>query len=289
MKTVYIDVYFLINFTVDIISLYFAAIFSKIPSSSRRVIISALIGSIIAIVTLLMPEIMILKMLVGGFGLLIMGFIAPRHIRFGRRIKFLLSFLIFEALVGGIVSMLWSYLDRYLSPDLIDSLGGAVNRRLLIFSLIILLSIGVFKMIVSFFSNIECEGSVEVEISFLGVKKKIEAFVDSGNLAIDPMDMRPILLIKKDAAAGFLPQSIIELSDPDKIDREARKRIRLVPLTRGGGTHVLTGIKADSVSVIRNGTQEEIAVTVVIDKEGGSFGGFDALMPSAALQNAYSR
>ena len=35
MKTLYIDVYFLINFTVDLLSLYFGALTAKIKSSVK--------------------------------------------------------------------------------------------------------------------------------------------------------------------------------------------------------------------------------------------------------------
>ena len=141
-------------------------------------------------------------------------------------------------------------------------------------------------MLVSFFSNNQSEGSALLEISFLDNTAVMGAFVDSGNLAIDPMDMSPIVLIKKEAAKSFLPENIIELSNIDSLDRKIKKRIRLIPITRGGETHVLIGVKPDSVKVVNGDCREEIKVTVAIDKEGGSFGGFEALMPSAALSNA---
>jgi hypothetical protein len=64
-----------------------------------------------------------------------------------------------------------------------------------------------------------------------------------------------------------------------------RKRIRLIPISRDGKTHVLTGVKIDSVRAVSGGVYEDVAVTVAIDKEGGDFGGYEALMPSAALCN----
>ena len=141
-------------------------------------------------------------------------------------------------------------------------------------------------MLISFFSNNESEGSVDLEISFREKMTKVSAFVDSGNLAIDPMDMSPVVLLKKDMAKDILPENIINLCDVDSLDRETKKRIRLIPVTRGGHTHVLVGIKADSVKLVRGDNSEELFVTVAIDKEGGSFGGYKALMPSAALDNA---
>ena len=286
MRTIYIDVYFLINFTVDILSLYFAAIFSKIPTTAKRLVISSILGATVAVIAVFLPEIPLIKFSVATVGLLLMGYIAPKPINIRRKIKFIFAFLIFTALTGGAVTFMWSFFDKYFSGRIYGAIGGVVNRKTLLLSIILLLSIGVFKMIVSFFSNNESEGSVELEISFLNNKTKVSAFIDSGNLAIDPMDMSPVLLIKEDMAKTILPENIIHLCDIDSLDRNIKKRIRLIPISRGGVTHVLVGVKTDGVYVINDGKKEEVTVTLAVDKEGGTFGGFSALMPSAALDNA---
>ena len=287
LRTLYIDVYFLINLTVDIISLYFATILSKTPTTTRRLIIASVMGALSAVGVIFLPEIPLLKLILGGLGLLFMGMITPKGVSFRRKIRFTMAFLVFEALVGGGVSLIWNLFDKYLSHFFNSADGGALNRKMLFLSLIVLLCIGVFKMLVSFFSNIESEGSVDVEISFLDSRTTVSAFIDSGNLAKDPMDMSPVLLIKKDLAKSILPENIIELSKIDELDRAVKKRIRLIPLSRGGQTHVLVGVKADTVRIKCGDGYEELRVTIAIDKEGGSFGGYMALMPSAALDNAF--
>ena len=287
LRTLYIDVYFLINLTVDIISLYFATILSKTPTTTRRLIIASVMGALSAVGVIFLPEIPLLKIIFGGLGLIFMGMITPKGVSFRRKIKFTMAFLVFEALVGGGVSLIWNLFDKYLSHFFNSADGGALNRKMLFLSLIVLLCIGVFKMLVSFFSNIESEGSVDVEISFLDSKTTVSAFIDSGNLAKDPMDMSPVLLIKKDLAKMILPENIIELSNIDGLERTVKKRIRLIPISRGGETHVLVGVKADTVRIKRGDGFEELRVTIAIDKEGGSFGGYMALMPSAALDNAF--
>ena len=286
MRTLYIDVYFLINYTVDILSLYFAAMFSKTPTTTRRLIISSLLGALVAVIAVFLPEIPIVKFCIATLGLLLMGYIAPKPMKLRRKIKFILSFLIFTALTGGAVTFIWDLFDKYAKNIFTEVSGGAVNRKMLVLSIILLLSIGVFKMIISFFSNNESEGSVDLEITFLENTAKVSAFIDSGNLAVDPMDMSPVLLIKEDVAKNILPENIIDLCDIDSLDRKVKKRIRLIPVSRGGATHVLVGVKADGVCVINGENKEEVKVTLAVDKEGGSFGGYGALMPSAALDNA---
>lgn len=285
MKTLYIDVYFLINFTVDILSLYFAAIFSKVPSTTKRLIVSSLIGAFIAVIAVFLPELPMLRLFISGAGLFLMGYIAPKKVKLKRKIKFIISFIIFSALTGGAVTFTWSIFDKFAHNLFKDAQGGSVNRKTLLLSIILLISIGVFKMIISFFSTNESERSAELEINFLNNTSVISAFVDSGNLAVDPMDMSPVILIKENVAKTILPENIIHLCDIDSLDRNLKKRIRLIPISRGGATHVLVGVKTDGVYLIKGEKREEIRVTIAVDKEGGTFGGFGALMPSAALDN----
>ena len=138
-------------------------------------------------------------------------------------------------------------------------------------------------MIVAIFSNNQSSKSKELEIEVAGKSIRAEALVDSGNLALDPMDMRPVMLIKKSCASALLPEEVIELTDPDKLTKEMRKRIRLIPISMGGKTRVLTGVRVDKVKVIGDTRESEIIATLAIDKEGGNYGGFELLVPSAAL------
>ena len=112
MRTLYIDVYFLINFTVDLLSLYFAACFSKMPTSTKRLIISSAVGAFIAVAVVFLPEYPMLKFILATGGLFVMGFIAPKPATIKRKLKFIFAFIIFESLLGGAVSFLWGILDK---------------------------------------------------------------------------------------------------------------------------------------------------------------------------------
>ena len=170
MRTFYIDVFFLVNATVDILSLYFSAIFSKVPASSRRIILSGFLGALVSVFITLCLENTFSKICFSILGLFLTCFFATRPVSLRRKAKFLFSFIIFEALFGGLISFVWGIFDTYLY-NIFNNVGkSAVNRKMLYFSIIIFFAIGVFKMLISFFSNIESEGSVELEISFLNKK-----------------------------------------------------------------------------------------------------------------------
>lgn len=280
MQTLYIDVYFLLNFTVDLISAFFALRLSKLDSSMKRLVIFSGALSLFSVLMIFMEQMLLLKYLLSCLVLIPSSFIIVYGVSFKRRVKYILSFIIFEGLVGGFASFLWEILDKYLK-------GGeeveVENSRLLFFGVIVLLSVGVFKMIVSFFSHVESAGSVKIRIEFIDKVVTCDAFVDSGNMATDPMDMRPVLILKPTLAKKLLPSNVIELCDVDSIDKEIRRRIRLIPISGATGVRVLTGVRPDKVHVISDGGEEEIFVTLAIDKEGGDFGGFLALMPSVAI------
>ena len=284
MQTLYIDVYFLLNFTVDVLSSFFALRLSKLSGSLIRLILSSLVLASFSILSLFIEEYIFLKYFLAVLSLFISSFIIIYKVSLKRRIKYIFSFIIFEGLVGGFTSFLWEILDKYLKGGIEEV--ELENSRLLFFAIIVLLSIGVFKMIVSFFSHIECEGSVKIKIEIAGRSVICDAFVDSGNMATDPMDMRPVLIIKPSLALRVLPKNVVELSNIDGIDREIQRRIRLIPISGATGVKVLVGVRPDRVSVIRKDSNEEIFVTLGIDKEGGDFGGYPALMPSVAICDA---
>ena len=283
MRTLYIDVFFLINFTVDILAAYLSSRLLRIRVSARRLMAIGAIGALVACLDLFV-EARYLHMILTAAFFLTYAFMVPRGVTAARRIKALLAFIGAEIMIGGTVSFGYTLLDKYLAPYLSGAEGGSENRGALIFSILILFAIGVSRLFMFVFTGTGSEKSVKIRIEIEDLFIEAEALVDSGNLVRDPMNLNPVLFIKKGVARKLLPENVVELTGVDGIPERYRKRIRLIPVTRGGATHVMTGIKPDLVTI--EGKKGELGVTIAIDKEEGSFGGYDALMPSAALSDA---
>lgn len=286
MKTLYIDIYFLINFTVDIVALYFAALLSKVRTTNIRLIISATMGAFFACVSVFIDSV-VLNVCGTIIVLFLLIFISCGKVMIRRACIFGGSFLVFASLIGGFVSYFWELMSRLFEKYIIPN--DQINRKVLFLAAIILLSIGVFKMFITVINTSNTNSSVVFQIE---IEKKLyesEAMVDTGNLAIDPMSMRPVFIIKKSFARKFLSDDIIELSNIDGIPATMKKRIRLIPISRSGETHVLFGIRPDSVRVKTDKGYEEIDVTIAIDKEGGDYGGYLGLMPGTAVQNVNTK
>ena len=285
MTTLYVDVYFLINFTVNILSMFLSSKFLHIRTTVIRLIIGGIVSSALAIIYILMPSSFFFR--IAGFIVFVLfeGGIISKNVSIIRRIKFISLLVVCECLIGGMVHYGYVLLDEYFYDMLSDIEGNAENRKALLFSLIILLIIGAFKILIMLFSGEKNIKRAEIKIEIEGFTAETEALIDSGNLVCDPLNMCPVVFIKKKFAKKILPQNIIELSHIDDLKSGYRKRIRLIPITRNGSTHVLTGVKADKVFIKIGQQEEEINVTVAIDKEEGDFGGYEALVPSSALDD----
>lgn len=283
MVTFYVDIYFLINFTVDTLAIVFASAFSGVPQRKGRTIVGAMFGSSFAVITVLLPENIVLKLVGGTLGFMAVVMICSGDVSNVRKARFGASFLIFCAVLGGMVTYLFDLFERMLGNSLFELSEDGINRKLLLIAVAILIAIGLFKLIVALFSGRAISGSITVKIHLLGETFEGEGLIDSGNLACDPMDGAPVILVKENVAEVFLPDSVISLSAPDALPLDFKKRIRLIPITGVGGSRVLTGIKPDKTELKLGEKFEEIRATIAIDREGGDFGGYGMLVPMAAV------
>ncbi len=286
LQTFYIDVFFLINFTVDILALYVAVRVIHARTKMWRLSLAALLGAGVAVADAFLYSLPILRAILFAVSLVACSLIAFSASGARRRIKFIAIFFTVELLLGGAVSFFYSALD-----GLFDSLGitveGVENRKALILAVLVLISIGIIRLLIMIFTDILGEKTVRVSITVADTTVEAEAMIDSGNLVKDPMNMHPVLFIKPALALRLVPRCVAELNDLDLLDNDYRRRIRLIPVTRVGGTHVMTGVKPDRVVVTRGRVSEEIDFTIAIDKEGGTYGGYEALLPIAVIRDAF--
>ena len=87
-----------------------------------------------------------------------------------------------------------------------------MNKKAIIFSLIILLIIGALRLFIMMFSEGINEKSTRIRIELGDKAVEVDALIDTGNLVKDPMNMNPVIFVKKSSAGVIFPQSVIELS-----------------------------------------------------------------------------
>ncbi len=280
MKTIYIDVYFLINFTVDLLALYFSAFFMKIKASNIRLVLGSCVGGLYAVFGVLFIESPWIMYPLSIVLLIIMCLVAVGGIGFLRFLKYGVSFFLFQTVIGGLVYGGYCALNSMLGDFKLDDVGGE-NKNLLLLSLLVLLSIGVLKIIISLLGNVRSEKSVRVIIKYKESEECFDAFVDSGNLARDPIDKTPVMLLNEKV---FFKIFDIDLRDADKLLTDVKKRIRIIPVSFGGVNKILYAIRADRVYCEVKNKREELNLLVACD-DSGTFNGYCALIPLVAMED----
>lgn len=280
MQVFYVDVYFLLNFTVDIIALYISLGFLHIKSALFRITAISAIGSVFAVADTLIDLPIVSAILLIAL-VLIVYFYAGVGASRGRRAKLIIVFMGIMMLIGGIVSYLYGVMDRYFGNQE-EYIGGGENRYALQISLIILLAIGVLRLFIVTFSTEKSKESVRLRITFENKSCECDALVDSGNLVKDPMNLNPVIFIKPSVAKKIIPEEILELSHLDSLGAGITKRIRLIPVTMSGETHVMTGIIPDRIEFV--GSSGTVEATIGLDREGGTYGGYEALLPYRLIE-----
>ena len=282
MRVLYIDVYFLINFTVDLLALYFSALLLHFPIHRWRLAFSAVIGAAFAVVAVLLYDRTLPVLFLSILSLIGMTVLTGKGGRGFRRMRLALLFLLLQMLIGGIVH--WGY--RFLAEKLknLKIEGGIENRKLLYLSVLILLAIGILRISISLLSHTGSADSREVEIVIAGKRFQANALVDSGNLLRDPMDGSAVVLIKPCVARHLLPPAFLN-EDVSALTEEYQKRLRLIPVRMVGAQRILFGIRPDAFFVLKGKTKEPVRVLIAYDKEEGDYGGYAVLIPSAILDH----
>lgn len=285
MRTLYVDVYFLINFTVDILALYFASVFSKCPAKVHRLIISSFLGAFYAVFATVFLTNEKLSLFFSAVILVGIVWISSKGISIYRKIKFSVAFFLFQILIGGLVYYGYCMLDRLFENFEYSSAGGE-NKNLLLLSLIILLAIGFLKLAFSFLGSVRSEKNAKISVFYLEREFSFDALVDTGNLAVDPLDKTPVMLINSKLCKMIFGFKITK-ETVETCDSEIKKRIRIIPASFGGNKKILYGIKPDSAYVITKKRKEKISVIIAVNNEENDFGGYDALIPFAALEDVF--
>ena len=276
LKTLYIDVYFLINFTVDLLSLYFGALLAKVKSSVKRLIASSFISGFFACVIVLSGADGLLYVIALVLNALVITIVFCGKITLIRQVKLFLAFLIFETLIGGFVTFIYSALDQYFYPLFNAGAIGAENKNLIILALLIMITYGILRLILIIFSGSREETNTRIRISILGKEATTDALVDSGNLLRDPIDSSAVVIVKRSAINNIIGSK--KITD----DERFKTRIRIIPIKTLTEEKILIGIKSDFIAINdRNFTFEN--TVIAIDEEEGSFAGYSALLPSCFL------
>ena len=279
MKTIYIDVYFLLNFTVDLLAIYFASKIIRVNIKNIKLLLISFIGAMYSVLDVLISLNILLRALLFLFVSFIVILVMGRKISLGRRIKLFIAFFILMALIGGLVYFLYSLLARCFEYQ---PTAEPQNRKLLILSILIIASFSIIKLISALFARARSGKSAAVSIRLLDKRIACEALVDTGNLLKDPIDSTPVMMITRRIAERIMPHGIPE--DVSSVHGELKRYVRIIPITKGKERVMCLGFLPEYSEVKVKNRWERVKLIFVIDNDVADFGGFAALIPASVLE-----
>lgn len=280
METVYADVYFIVNFSMDVLALFITGKILHLPQRILRICFAGAIGSAYAVLTLAFRgQSSPISLLLSALLPLLMTYVA---FGYGRLKGFLKSTAVFWLVsfgMGGIMTALY-----YFAGSIAKSKGIYINGTtytiysdipLWLFLLVACLCAiftSVWNRLASRTARLEW---VELEIKEGQRQIKTRAMCDSGNLVIEPLGAREVIFIAPRVTKSLFPH-LREWGRGDFFQKTEPSRIRIVPYATVGGEGLMYAYLPDAIII--NG--EEKRACICQAREGmKDFNGYDAIVP----------
>ena len=261
----YADVLFAINFSMDFLSLFLCSILLHLRIKRIRAVLSSLIGAAYAFFQMVISLGVISTILSGVAVAMIMILVAFSYQNLRRALSQVAVYLLVTALLGGVMSALYSLMNRALSSFIESySYDKAYDtaRLWIIISLTAVISVILSKILVSK-KDVK---SAEITVFIKERKFNLTALVDSGNMLRDPLSGKCVILVSEGSEIG---------QEIEKFEEIYKKYI---PYRDVNGEGLLKGISPNEIII--NGKSVSAIVATVKSK---SFDGNDALLPSALM------
>lgn len=290
VQDVYIDLLFLINFSMDYLCLYVCAKVLHKKQRLLRMIIAAALGGIYSVISLFLVFSAPVNLISDALFCLVISAVA--FAEKGRRISSTLIcgflFVGISMMTGGAMTAIFNLLNRLDLPlDAIDGDGISTYLFAIIAAIAGIISLRSGELISRKSSIKECE----LTVTLSGRSVTVNALSDSGNLVRDPLSGRSVVLIDRSSLEKIADLSVFDDFLLGKLPPEASliKRLRIIPIKTAGGRSSLCAAIPErltaKLTTKKNKTAEiELDALIAPSDIGKSAEGCQAIIPSEILK-----
>ncbi|MBQ8344875.1 MAG: sigma-E processing peptidase SpoIIGA [Clostridia bacterium] len=288
-QTVYVDLLFLINFSMDVLALYLTArILSRRPKL-WRLLLAGCVGGLYSCLALFSPLNGFSALSVDLLVCLLLGWITFFS-RKGQRsvLPPLLTFPAVSMALGGVMTALFTLLNRLHLP-LDTQTGDGDGISVWLFALLAAVSALLTLFGGRFFAK---RGSIkEAELTIVVGDRSIclTALTDSCNLLCEPISGKPCVVAEIGCFRGLLPDSVLHAAERKQLPPlETMKGLsgagfRLIPAQTASGEGLLLGFRPTRMTVHTKQGEREADAYLVLTHLSASAMGCRALLPLTLL------
>ena len=283
-QTVYIDLYFLVNFSMDLLCLMITASLLHRKVNRLRAILAATLGGAYAVAALLLGFAGLWGFLADTLAALFLCAITF-HIKKAspwRTLKCVPILLLSSMTIGGIMTALYNLLNQLNLP--LESLQGD-GLSVWIFALVTAVS-GVATLHGGHFrTRAQKSEAVTLQVTLFHKSITLRAMVDSGNLLRDPISGKGVIVVDLDRLSPILPHALFNACRTGNAEawlssHEHARITRLIPASGATGNRLLIAVVPDELLITSN--KETYAADYLIAPAplGEHAQGFDAVIPT---------
>ena len=279
--TVYGDLLFLINFSMDFLCFYLSFLLIGERIRALRACIASAIGGIYSVAALFIDTDGALALMMDIFALLVMCMTVycSKGLGIKRFIKRTALYFIVSSLLGGFMTAVFSILNR------MDALGegGDIEDGIdvWVFAILVLISSALTLSGGKIFRHNGSKKTVTVEISDGGKGVALSALVDTGNLAYEPISGKSVVFASVDACRSLFSESdYLSLKNGKEIDQLSfplAMRIRPIYCCSIGGNKLFPSIRFKSTCLVHKKRKKELDVYVALVNDD-MISGYDAII-----------
>ncbi|MBQ8849411.1 MAG: sigma-E processing peptidase SpoIIGA [Clostridia bacterium] len=281
MQTVYVDLYFLINFSMDFLCLYLTSKLLSVKLPLFRGLLAAAVGGIYANVALLLPIGGISSVLLDAAVCALICFTAFWRKREWKRLfLYILIYTAVSAALGGAMTALYYIFNRTdIFGFIRESDGDGLSVWL--FALLAIISAAITLVGGRGFTKRMSAREAEVEITYLTRSVRLHGICDSGNLLRDPISGKPCIVADRSKMKEILPETLLsaDAAGLERLSADERRRIVLIPTKTVSGEGMLIGIRVEKIKISVGGRAREADAVVALSGLSDS----EALVPSCLL------
>lgn len=264
--TVYGDLLFLINFSMDFLCFYLSFLLIREKIKIFRVCISSSIGGIYSVAALFIDADGILALTIDISVLVVMCAIAYGYERHGFYVflKRVVLYFIVSSLLGGFMTALFSLFNRI--EVFGERLGVDDGIDVWIFAILVVISSMLTLLGGSIFRQKGSKKEAIIEIIEGDRKVKLKALVDSGNFAFEPISGKSVVFAHLDACKELFNEiDYISLRDSKEMNEmpiSLAMRVRPIFSRSIGGSRCLSAIRFKRVYLTYEKRRKEIDVYI---------------------------
>ena len=280
-QTIYADVLFFINFSMDFLALYITSRFLKIRIKNLNTVIAALLGAFYSVFTVVLYFDNLLVSLLFGY---IMCFIVFGKHKLRGTAYIFVTYIAVNFLLGGGMTAVFTLFNSVVGERLINIYGNVTDvperLPLNVFAVGVFVISAVILTFCKVFSRKGTARRISVNIKFGSKTENMHLLEDSGNSLCEPISGDPVIFLSEKSMSRLFNEKTLQglknFSPDEMISIGYKTRIAVYETV--SGRDMCLCVKPDRITV--NG--KEVRAWISFAKNV-SFGDGDGIVPSVII------